>query len=154
MTIYLGIDPGKEGGWAVVDHKGAALVAGPLPYIGRELDPISFLATLKPLGIDICVTEKPMPVKGSGTTTAFTTGKNYGIILCVLSFLEARREEVSPSVWKKAKNLSADKQASVELALKLFPDQRSVLLGPRGGGQDGIAEALLIADWRRGKDSK
>jgi hypothetical protein len=56
--------------------------------------------------------------------------------------------EVRPAKWKKDMGLNSDKINSIKLCQRLFPTIELVQKGCRKP-HDGMAEALLIAEWKR-----
>ena len=59
---------------------------------------------------------------------------------------------VSPQKWKKEFNLDSDKQKSIDTAKKLFPDVNLFRTNRCTKEHDGMAEALLIAEYGRRKE--
>jgi len=151
---YLGIDPGQKGAWAVISE-GGPCVTDSLPFIGKELDLKALVADLSILKEGLYgAVELPLAPQTSGTTTALAVGKNYGLMKAALIILEIPYEEVSSAGWKNRMKVTADKMSSISLALKLFPSARGMLQGPRGGWLDGRAEALLIAEDKRRRETR
>lgn len=91
---------------------------------------------------------------GQGVTSMFHFGKSAGFIEGVLSALKIPFELVIPQKWKKTFDLHADKTESINVCQKLFPSA-NLLPTPRcKKPSDGMAEALLIAEYGRRKHSK
>jgi crossover junction endodeoxyribonuclease RuvC len=138
--IFIGIDPGKSGGIAVVypDGKGLAV-----PYSDRELDNLCVIAKKY---LAICCLEKVGAMPGQGVTSMFNFGVSYGYIKGVLEAYRIPYQEIPPQRWKKEFGLNSDKAASVEVCRKLFPTV-DLLATPRcKKPHDGMAEALLLAE--------
>lgn len=152
MSIYLGIDPGKKGGLAIVDDSSKQW--SPEVWAMPELLTITFtlLQYAKSVGCKAII-EKAQPMPKQGVSSVFSYGMNYGIIIGMLIALEIPYIEVRPATWKK-KILEGvadktDKKSSIEAALRLFP---GVNLYPTERSKipsDGIAEAILIAEYGR-----
>lgn len=143
--IFIGIDPGKSGGIAVIypDGKGLAV-----PYSDRELDNLCVIAKKYQA---ICCLEKVGAMPGQGVTSMFNFGVSYGYIKGVLEAYRIPYQEIPPQRWKKEFGLNSDKAASVEVCRKLFPDV-NLLATPRcKKAHDGMAEALLMAEYARRK---
>lgn len=146
VSCYLGIDPGLHGGIAYVSGHDAE--AWPMPTIGKEIDVAAIRRLLLDIKPDVAVIEKAQIMPKQGGVSAYTIGRNYGMLLTLLLVHQIRTEEVSSHTWKRAMGLSRDKDDSIVLASKLFP---SVELVPDGcrKAHDGLAEALLLAEYGR-----
>lgn len=151
---YGGIDPGQKGAVGIIGN-GRFEDVYSLPFIGKDLDLNDLIASLRPHKEGLCVAvELPLAPRTSGTTTALAIGKSYGLLKAALIILEIPYEEVSSAGWKNRMKVTADKMSSINLAMKLFPSARSALQGPRGGWLDGRAEALLIAEDKRRRETR
>ena len=140
--IYVGVDPGKKGGYAVIDDTGARAY----PWDDqRFIEDMRVTATRLDDAAIACV-EKVGAHPGQGVTSMFTFGQGYGYILGVLAALGIGVQLVPPGTWKKGFSLiGKDKAASVEVCKRLFP---GVDLRPTEKcrkDSDGMAEALLLA---------
>lgn len=145
--VYIGIDPGLSGAIAVISPNGAYAI----PFDEEE-----YVTTLKS-----CIDEKyairavvehvgAMPKQGVASTFKF--GTNFGWIQGVLFALGIPYELVRPQKWKKEFSCTSDKNTSVSVARRLFPSV-SLLATPRcNKPHDGMAEALLMAEYARRKD--
>ena len=80
----------------------------------------------------------------------FTFGEGFGWLKGVLDAYEISYQEVPPQTWKKEFGLNSKKEKSIEVCQQLFPDANLV---PHGCQKehDGIAEALLMAEYARRK---
>lgn len=75
----------------------------------------------------------------------FSFGQNYGFIQGLLKAYSIPFELVRPQKWKKEFSITADKNKSIAVCKRLFPDV-SLLATPKcKKPSDGIAEALLLA---------
>lgn len=156
---YIGIDPGKEGGWGYIDSEGRGIDAGDLPYLGKELDIGTLHQCLMKLPkappYDVtAVIEHPMALNNQSDTGILHSGMNFGALVAICTLLGFRVTTPRPSNWKASMGLSSSKGESVRQAVHMHPNLRHVLVGPRGGGRDGVAEALLIAEYQRRLDGK
>lgn len=145
--VYIGIDPGLSGAMAVISTNGAYAI----PFDEEE-----YVTTLKS-----CIDEKyairavvehvgAMPKQGVASTFKF--GTNFGWIQGILFALGIPYELVRPQKWKKEFSCTSDKNTSVSVARRLFPSV-SLLATPRcKKPHDGMAEALLMAEYARRKD--
>lgn len=149
--IYIGIDPGKKGAWAVLQEDVAPVVCPwDDTFFISDLHGIMALAHERGDGVMACV-EKVGAMPGQGVTSMFNFGKSAGFIEGVLSALGIPYQLVTPQRWKKEFTLHNSKQKSVEVCKRLFPDV-SLLPTPRCRvASDGMAEALLMAEYARRK---
>lgn len=85
---------------------------------------------------------------GQGVTSMFHFGENFGYIRGLLEAFEIPYELVRPQKWKKEFGIS-DKNSSVECCKRLFPvvDLRRTERCRKD--DDGLAEALLMAEYAR-----
>ena len=152
----IGIDPGLSGGIAYVSDSGAEAI--PMPILDKRPDMEKVAQFLEGLDIGLVVIEKVQLRPGESGTSALTIGRNVGIIIGWLMAKVIPYEEVPAQTWKKAVGATCDskakpkekKAASVAAARRLFPQVELVL--PRCKNyHDGMAEALLIAEYGRRK---
>lgn len=146
--ISVGIDPGKNGGFAVlVDGRCAC---------AKKWDDVAFIAAMqevssKPVSaIRVCV-EKVGAMPHQGVTSMFHFGTSYGFIQGVLQAYGIPYQLVPPGVWKKEFGLTSDKQTSIDVCRRLFPDVNLLPTERCSKPSDGIAEALLLGEYARRK---
>ena len=163
--LYLGIDPGGDGGLAIIDERKS--IWGLSRY--RDVEAPKFLSSFIGEGkIRTCI-EDVHAVQGSGAKSTFNFGYNTGkvtgmiIMFYVWNNLDLNDfTKVIPQTWKDDMGISLGihaskeekKEASIQLAKELFP---CVDLRPNKlckNDHDGIAEALLIAEWNRRRYEK
>lgn len=148
-THFLGIDPGKKGGIALIDSESGSSVT--MPYDDKEL--ISLCRNCESISTNniICCLEKVGAMPGQGVVSMFSFGKSVGYIKGVLESFGIPYQEISPQKWKKEFSLTSDKAQSAEICSRLFPNI-SLLATPRcKKPHDGMAEALLMAEYARRK---
>lgn len=141
---FLGIDPGKKGGFAVLEETNPVILA----HFEKDLflEVISWLS--KEQVKTRCCIEKVHAMPKQGSVSMFTFGEGFGWLKGVLDMAEISYQEIPPQKWKKEFGLNSDKQKSIEVAKQLFPKTNLV---PQGGRvpSDGLAEALLMAEYAR-----
>ena len=161
--LIIGIDPGATGALGVIGVDGKVRGVSRLPVQtrdygkGRELNVPEILEAMRSWskeGIVVGVALErvnAMPAKGRnvGTTSMFHFGENVGMLraLCAGCFPRAPMHRPMPMTWKKSFGLvGKSKEASVSCARRLFPD-----IAPSFTKKvdEGLAEALLIAEWLR-----
>ena len=81
----------------------------------------------------------------------FKFGENFGFIQGVLKSLGIPYELVRPQKWKKEFSITADKNTSIEVCKRLFPGVDLKRTERCRKDDDGIAEALLMAEYARRK---
>ena len=144
--IYRGIDPGKKGGIAYIDEYKAAT----LPFSAEGL--IDTMISLDMASSPkICCLEEVHALPRQGVASTFTFGEGYGHIKGVLETIGIPYQTVSPRRWKKEFGLCSDKKKSIEVCKRLFP-KTSLRASDRSRTEsDGMAEALLMAEYARRK---
>ena len=149
-TVFIGIDPGKNGGIAIIDAQDGLAQTAPYSDTGL-IDALQMITeAYADVGI-ICCLEKVGAMPGQGVVSMFNFGQSYGYIKGVLESFRIPYQEITPQKWKREFGLSSDKAASAEVCRKLFPDI-NLLATPRSKKpHDGMAEALLMAEYARRK---
>ena len=147
--IYVGVDPGQKGGYAVIStsETGQAVFAYPWDdtFFVAEMQALSRMGN----GI-VAAVEKVGAMPGQGVTSMFNFGKNAGYIEGVLSGLGIPYQLVPPAKWKKEFSLiGKDKQASIITCRKLFPELDLKRTERCRTDSDGKAEATLLAEYAR-----
>ena len=138
---YIGIDPGRSGAMAIID----ALGVYTFPF-----DEERYIWALKkaPTG-SICCLEHVHAMPKQGVTSSFNFGLNFGWLQGVLSALGIRYELVHPQKWKKEFSVTGDKNSSIEVCKRLFPAVSIKRTDKCVKDDDGLAEALLMAEYAR-----
>lgn len=156
---WLGIDPGLDGGIALLTPNTVEVFA--MPTIGTGKRVLDLRAITGLLGsfarepLSHCVLEQQGVRPGQGAVSGFKLGEGYGALKGVLAALAVPYEVVRPAAWKKAlglparKDTKARKAAAIELARSLFPDVELRKSHRCRVAHDGIAEALLLAEHAR-----
>lgn len=143
--LFVGIDPGLTGGIGIIDTDNNTAVA--YRYTPDKL--IEVLQTLVNKDNAHFTVEQVHAMPKQGVSSTFTFGTGYGMILGILRANGIIPQDAEPSVWKRKLRVTADKQTSIHRAMKLFPNT-SLLPTPRCRvPSDGLAEALLIAEYGR-----
>lgn len=156
--IYVGIDPGKTGGIAVL---GDEIRLFPMPdesnpelmrtiFKGFISDTDNYKVILERPVLIPHIVKKVCPKCKSWISTAvmqqgvLTSLINYGILIGLLKAYSIPYEEIESSKWKKAFKLTKDKKLSIAMAKQLYPELTDTIKQ-----KDGLAEALLIAEYGR-----
>jgi len=144
--IFVGIDPGKSGALAVIDA--AEGIAFAVPYDPRKY--INALNCLPPENTVVCL-EHVHAMPKQGVTSQFTFGVSFGSLQGVLDTLRIPYELVHPQKWKKEFSITADKNSAITVCKRLFPDVSLLPTDRSRKDNDGMAEALLMAEYARRK---
>jgi Holliday junction resolvasome RuvABC endonuclease subunit len=150
MTLYLGIDPGFSGAWGMIDHHGKYQSCGDMLNNGKHILSRYVHAEISQ-AIDRQdmqgVIESVHSMPGQGVSSSFKFGIAFGMAIAIMERVNCPWMLVTPQKWKKELGLTADKDESLEMARKLWPN------APLARKMDnGRAEALLMAEWlRRGE---
>lgn len=144
---YLGIDPGKNGGIAIIYPDEVCVF--PTPVSGKEYLEQDMARLIPARNGTKAAIERQQAMPKQGVSSTFTTGTGYGLWRGMLAALMVPYVIVPPQEWRKAVGLTGDKADAVALAQRMFPSVADQLVGPQGGLRDGLAEALLIAEYRR-----
>lgn len=151
--IYIGIDPGKNGGYAIINNEELT----PSSVSVRPMDEKSFTEDMHFISEAFstneirCCLEKVGAMPGQGVTSMFTFGAGYGFLQGVLTAYGIPYQLVPPQTWKKAFTLNSVKQTSIEVCQRLFPNVSLYRTDRCKKPHDGMAEALLMAEYARRK---
>ena len=145
--MIIGIDVGQKGGICCMSYSGIQLV----PYSDEALNKLTTWCSLQD-ETTIAYVEQVHAMPNQGVTSMFNFGKSFGYILGVLDACNIETKLVSPQKWKKEFNLDSDKQKSIDTAKKLFPEVNLFRTNRCTKEHDGMAEALLIAEYGRRKE--
>ena len=141
--IYIGIDPGKNGGIAILSDT----IPDVTVRVFSEDELLHICKTFrKTFSEDCkCVLEKVNAMPNQGVVSMFNFGQNYGFIQGVLKAYEIPYELVTPQKWKKEFSCTSDKNTSIEVCKRLFPGVNLKATDRCRKDHDGMAEALLLA---------
>lgn len=142
--IYLGIDPGQKGGYAIITED----TVSTYPW-----DDISFIRFVKTLDNAhcVCCLEKVGAMPKQGVASTFNFGKSAGFIEGVLQTCGISYQLVPPQKWKKEFSISSDKNQSINVCKRLFPEVSLKRTERCTTDSDGMAEALLMAEYAKRK---
>lgn len=153
--LFAGIDPGITGAVGIVREDGTPAAVLDMPILttttGRkQVDAAALAGLLRDADPAFVLVERVGPRPGEGAVGAFAFGHTFGSILAVLATMGLPHDVVQPAQWKRRAGIppGADKAASIQTAIRLFPSAAPWLSRKK---DDGRAEALLIAlqAWER-----
>lgn len=158
--VYFGIDPGKKGAVAVLDPGGDVLGLYPMPMIdttmgkGRpQYDVPRLFSRMIRQGTGKVLIERlgPMPASMGGAAANYQRGYAMGMLQAICTALKLPWDLVSPSVWQRVfwKTKGDTKQQSILTAERLFPQADLLPTERSKKPNDGMSDALLIAEYNR-----
>lgn len=142
--MYIGIDPGKSGAMAMLWDD------DPIPEIWPFNVEVykEVLNSWKGSGMKCCL-ERVGAMPGQGVTSMFKFGENFGFIQGLLTAFSIPYELVTPQKWKKEFQVTGDKNSSIAVCKRLFPGVSLRRTDRCKKDHDGMAEALLMAEYAR-----
>ena len=146
--IYIGVDPGKKGGVAIIADDAVSGIQV------EAWDDEVFVSLMREMSKYRCVAavEKVGAMPGQGVTSMFSFGQSFGFILGVLTAFGIGYQLVPPTLWKREFGLlHTEKQASVDVAKRLFPGVSLLPTERCRKESDGMSDALLICEYARRK---
>jgi hypothetical protein len=138
MMKYLGIDPGKKGGWALLDKGGTIIDAASLNLADLR-DFAKAVDEADEIGLERA---QAAPEQGHQFEYGRGFGRLEGVIMAVRSLDDVLY--LAPAFWKSRMGVTADKARTVQSAIRLMPELR-LYENRLGNVPDGIAEAALMA---------
>ena len=156
MNAYMGIDPGKAGGIALIttigDKESHNIFFTKMPIVGDEIDIVAIANFIRPYmrSYDItCCIEKVHSMPGQGVSSMFNFGFSAGIVNSVVAVLGISRYLITPQAWKKAvlHDTKKDKNSAVEFCNRVYPQVSLLTTSRSTKPHDGIADALCIAHY-------
>lgn len=159
MTIFLGIDPGLTGAIAAINSRGGGVAILDMPtkqvtgggLVNRRVDGralAAFLRRLAPVdetAILTCELVHAIAGKETGQGGMQQMGslmRSFGAIEAIVDALRLTAHWPRPQEWKKFYRLGKEKDASLDMARRLYPDAQTLLARVKDHNR---AEALLIA---------
>lgn len=146
MKVYIGCDPGADGGLALIDEEGSLLEYEVMP----DMWGVKKFFDLGTFHSDVTVIiEKVHAMPGNGGVSMFSFGGKYHSLLMCAVCHDFRFFTPTPQEWKKLILAGTDKskEASIQVCKQLFPTV-NLLPTPRcKKDHDGMAEAILIAEY-------
>lgn len=139
--ITIGIDPGKNGGIAVIDELGHAY-ADKMPETITDMFEHFDSLNVSHTGDRRAYIEQVHSSPQMGVKSAFTFGNGFGHLEMALTACGIPFERIRPQAWQKALGCmtKGDKNVSKRRAQELFPSLKIT---------HSTADALLIAEYGR-----
>lgn len=143
IMIYIGCDPGNGGALAVIwpNENVEVVTFGKDEYRDILHDVDSRNAK--------CCLEHVWGIKGQAAGASFNFGENYGFIQGLLTAYSIPYELVTPNKWKKEFQVTGDKNSSIAVCKRLFPNVNLRRTDRCRKDDDNMAEALLLAEFAK-----
>lgn len=155
--VYIGMDPGKSGGFVALGEDGNIIDKRPTPIIGKEYDVqsiVKYLMQFKEDDTHVGI-ENVHAIQNAGRTSNFTFGKGLGILIGVVEGLGFPYTMVTPVTWQKnawsgipvmKKGTKKDtKGMSLVASRRLFPNEDFLATSRSSVPHDGMIDGALIA---------
>ena len=155
--IIVGIDPGLKGAIATLSNGRPAVRIMPTLKMGKSkltLDERLIFQILKRRAeaIEHVFIEKVSAMPGQGVTSCFNFGCGWGVLRGICVGLQLPYTLVHPTTWKRVmcKDMpKGSKDTSIIIAKRLWPDVNLRPTPRSRKDSDGLADALLIAEYGR-----
>lgn len=141
---YIGVDPGKSGAMAIIDGDTVKVI----PFDERAyIDALLDCDILKTVA---CI-EYVHSMPHDKPSAAFKFGENYGWTQGLCAAYGIPYQLVSPQKWKNEYGATKDKKTSIAICKRLFPRVSLRRTERSRMDDDGVAEAILMAEYARRK---
>ncbi len=149
--IIAGIDVGKKGAIAFLGDETLPPYAKAFyqQVNGKDVDEAWMLSKLRYFCPNHVFIELVQSFPGEASRASLAYGKHFGLWRGMIVALEIPYTIVSPNKWKRAMDVTSDKATSITMAQRLFPDVNLLPTQRCRKKSDGMAEALLIAEYGR-----
>ena len=161
---YIGIDPGKDGAFVVIDENKTVIAVHLMPMIGKEYDKLKMMEIIGSYEVQHAVLEDVHAPQMAGRTSCFEFGRGKGLLEMMLYALKIPHTQVQAKAWQKEVWEGVKKQyksgikpaidtklTSILAAKSLFPSQDLTKSARAHEPHTGIVDALLMAEFCRRK---
>lgn len=149
-NYFLGIDPGKSGGYCLMDESGKVLLAAPLPYLADDLQVTNIVDSMFSLaqGTIHCAIEKVSSRPGQGVSSVFRFGFDAGILHGMARVTGWKLYSPTPQKWQKVSGgpTGGDKEVTAAWVAKTYPEVPIIMPRCRKF-HEGVTDAVGIAHW-------
>lgn len=146
--IYIGIDPGKDGALAILWGENRKIDVS-IFCIEAYRYLLRIASSEKYQGKVRCCLERVWTMPGEGHKSQGALMENFGFIKGLLTAYSIPYELVTPQKWKKEFQITGDKNSSIAVCKRLFPGVSLKRTDRCKKDHDGMAEALLMAEYAR-----
>lgn len=147
IKTYCGIDPGLTGAIALLDSTGSLLYLDDLPAIDGRLSASlldQWFDDIAPHTPTFVYIERVHSMPKMGVRSMFVFGHTLGVIEGVVGARRLPSRLITPTQWKRAMGVTADKDTSRARALELWPAHADLFRRKKDADR---AEAALIAKY-------
>lgn len=153
-NLWVGIDPGKNGGVAIISEgESPKVTLSSMPPTEKDVYQLISKLQYSNCGVMVYL-EKVWGMPGQGGGASFTFGKGYGVLLGCLTAAELCFEEIPPQRWMKAMGIPLRKKTESKAQWKNRLRSFAEKLFPREEISIRVADALLLAEHCRRSHSK
>ena len=165
-NYFLGIDPGKQGAFVIIDQSSNILEKIPTPLLGKDYDKKTIrdiLCSREFMGVGL---ENVGIIFGVSKSAVASLSHCVGLFEGMLMGLGIRHKMVRPKEWQKECWLGVEKQykpgtkrktvdtkaTSILAAINKWPDEDFKITNKGGRSKnynDGLIDAALIAEYVR-----
>ena len=164
MKYYLGIDPGKQGAFVILDENSTIIEQIGTPLIGKEYDRQAIIEILTSREFHKVGLENPDIIFGVAKSAVASLSNCVGLIEGMMLGLEIPFILIKPKEWqkecwkhiniqKKVDSKSNDTKATSTLAaVNLWPRENFKITNagnPSKNHNDGMVDAALVAEYVR-----
>jgi hypothetical protein len=164
MKYYLGIDPGKQGAFVVLDENSAIIEMYGTPLIGKEYDRQGIIDILTSYEFHKVGLENPSVIFGASKSSSASLANCIGLIEGMMvglniPFLLIQPKEWQKECWKHVKiqkkgggKENDPKATSILAGVNLWPKDNFKITNKGGKSvnhNDGMIDAVLVAEYVR-----
>jgi crossover junction endodeoxyribonuclease RuvC len=150
--IFVGIDPGLDGGLAALTPEGLALQVMPVVKVlkGRQLDEQAIVQWLAPFVPRACAyIELVHAMPKQGVVSMFTFGTGWGLVRGICAGMGLPYELVRPQEWQAAMLKGQPPGSEYLVASRLWPNAEWRATERCAKAHSGLVDAALIAEYGR-----
>lgn len=164
MKHYLGIDPGKQGAFIVLNEDSEIVELIPMPLLGKEYDKQEIRNIIRSRQFQKVALENPSVIFGAAKSAVASLMHCVGLIEGILIGTESPYILVQPKEWqkecwkhvkvqKKSDGKTNDTKATSILAATNLWQSTNFKITNKGGKSinynDGMIDAALLAEYAR-----
>lgn len=149
-ACYIGIDPGKAGGIAVICRNEVLGVTPMLITPKKNIDIVSttewIMSTIQDRA-SVAIIEQVSAMPGQGVTSMFRFGFVTGVMHGIIGALGIPTHQVTPQAWKKVilAGTRKDKAASIDFVMRVHPGISLLATTRSHTPHNGMSDAICIA---------
>lgn len=164
MKYYLGIDPGKQGAFVIIDENSNIIEKYGTPLIGKEYDRQGIIEILTSREFHKVGLENPDVIFGIGKSAVASLSHCVGLIEGIMLGLNVPHIMIKPKEWQKEcwKHVKTQKKAdgktndtkatSIVAAVNLWSSENFRVTNVGNASKnhnEGMVDAVLVAEYVR-----